>query len=178
MEACQQHHYTHKDHSLSAIFCARFAKAAAKSKFPPALSLVPPALPGGEARPCLGALGIGGLPAPGFAARGGGEGLGLVPKGGAGLTANELEGLDVSSAVSADGVLFQGVADPLAAIMPGNTEIGFAEESASRDWVGALGVVVGVGLCRAVAGAEGGARRLGGGGGTGEALGCGGASSR
>jgi len=172
-----------RDYSLSAIFCARFAKAAAKSECPPALILAPPpALPGGEVGPGLDEVGIGGfigaLGAPGFAARGGGAGFGLVLTGGAGLPATELEGLEISSGVPADGDFFHGVAEPLGGIMPGNTETGFAEASAYKDWASTLGVAIGVGVCFTLAGAEGGRRRLGGGGGGGVALGCGGASSR
>lgn len=131
--------------------------------------------------PGLGALGMGGLlgglgAPPGFVARGGGEGFGLVPKGGAGLLLNELDGLEISS-VPADGVFFHGVAEPLDGIMPGNTETGFAEESASRECAGALGVATSVGVCLTLEGAEGGMRRFGGGGGR-VTLGGGGASSR
>lgn len=156
--------------------------AAAKSECPPALSFTPPALPVGDARPGLGTLGAGGLlgslGAPGFAARGGGEGFGFVPRGGAGLPLSTLEGLEISSDVPEDGVFFHGVADPVTGIMPGNKETGFAEESASRDWTDTLGVVASVGVCLTLVGTDGGGRRLGGGGGAGATLGCGGASSK
>lgn len=118
----------------------------------------------------LGALGIGGLPgtfgAPGFAPTGGGAGFGFAAIGGGGFEASELEGRGPAEELSeAEGAFFQGVADPLEAPIPGNTETGFADASAVRALTTAgLGVGVGTG------------RDRGGGGGVGAALG--GANSR
>lgn len=169
--------------------------AAAKSSWPaapPAIGLTPPGR-GAEVTALvgLGAVGIGGFPgtfgppAPGFAPMGG-AGLGLVATGGGGLGAieldgRELDGLEFDDALSLTcGVFFQGVAEPLAGPIPGNTEIGLAEASAVTDWIVILGPAAGAGLVTAwpAAGGGGGRRPIGGGGGAEAAFGFGGMSSR
>lgn len=124
-----------------------------------------------EAGGGLGAEGTAGLPPtlgaiPGFAPMGG-VGLGLVATGGGGFEANELEGRELAGELlSLAGAFFQGVAEPLAAAMPGKTETGFAEGLA----------VTAEGVNLAAAGV--GTLLRGGGGGAGGAAGCGGTSSK
>ena len=53
----------------------------------------------------------------------------------------ELEGLEFAGVLSdeplvAPGAFFHGVADPLADAIPGKTDTGFAEESATTDLTG------------------------------------------
>lgn len=166
-------------HWSSAIFCALLARAAARSICP---TDCPP--------PVLVVVGMGllvaGLPtggfggALGFAATGGG-GFGLFATGGGGLLAIELDGLEPTGVLSDEplvgpGAFFHGVADPLDGAMPGKTDTGFADESATTDLICNLATVVGT--VEGVAEVEGGARRLGGGGGAPVALGFGGTSSR
>lgn len=82
-----------------------------------------------------GALGTGGLPGTlgaGLLAMGG-AGLGLLATGGGGFGASELPGRELAGESPDDdavGVFFHGVADPFAAAMPGNTDIGLADASA------------------------------------------------
>ena len=133
---------------VSVIFEEELQKeptAAARSNCPgapPPLGLTPPgrsALGIGAAG--LVAVGTGGFPgifgAVGFVATGGG-GAGFFPTGGAGgagfapavLGGRELAGV---VPVDAPGVLFHDAA-PLGGARPGNTDTGFAEASAVRDW--------------------------------------------
>lgn len=123
--------------------------------------------------------GLGG--APGFAATGG---FGLVATGGGGLPPIELEGLELGGVLcdepplEAPGIFFQGVADPLAADIPGNTDTGFADESADTALIGTLAIAGADFGAGGAAGVVGGGRRFGGGGGAGAALGFGGTSSK
>jgi len=199
--------YTHAQnrwilHPSSAIFWARLAKAAARSIWPttcpPGFAAPPPGFGGAGAAPGLTAVGIGGLPptglaagfggAPGFAAIGGG--LGLFAIGGGGLAARELPGLELAGvlldeALAVPGVFFHGVADPLDGPMPGKTDTGLADESATTDLTGTLAAAAGAGVGLEVVitgvGVTEGGRRFGGGGGGGgaaAAFGFGGTSSR
>lgn len=88
----------------------------------------------------LGAEGIAGLlptlgTTLGFAPTGGG--LGLAATGGGGFDPIELDGREPAGELSLEGAFFQGVAEPLAAAIPGNTETGFADAFAVT---GATGV--------------------------------------
>ena len=142
----------------------------------------------------LGAVGIGGLPptglaaggfggAPGFAATGGGFGLFAI---GGGLAAKELAGLELAGVLPGEAFdvsndFFHGVAEPLDGAIPGKTDTGLADESATTDFTGTLttaGAGIGLGAMVATAGFVGGGRRFGGGGGAEAAFGLGGASSR
>lgn len=121
----------------------------------------------------LGAFGIGGLnegfPVPGFAPIGG-AGLGLVETGGGGFVEREAV-LLLAEAELVESCFFQGAAEPSEGAPPGNIETGLADAFA----------VTGLVFCTTgleTPGAEGGTRRFGGGGGTGEAFGFGGTSSR
>jgi hypothetical protein len=106
--------------------------AAAKSPFGPPK---PPVAGGLDAPPDgvgRGALGTGGF--PGTLGAGllptGGVGFGLVATGGGGFGASELPGRELAGESSDDdavGVFFHGVADPLAAAMPGKTDTGLAD---------------------------------------------------
>jgi len=175
----------------SAIFCARLAKAAARSICPaagfPGFPAPPPGLGGALG---LGADVIGGLPpaglaagglggTPGFAATGGGFGLFAI---GGGLAARELAGLELAGVLSdkvfdVSSDFFQGIAEPLDGPMPGKTDTGLADESATTDLTTA-GAGVGPEAMVATAGVVGGGRRFGGGGGATAAFGLGGTSSR
>lgn len=106
-----------------------------------------PLLAGGR-----GAEGTGGFPPTALGARGGlaptAGGLGLFAiEGGSGLDAKALDGLDPDGELSesAAGAFFQGVADPFAAAIPGNTETGFAFAFAITDAAGATGAAFGGG---------------------------------
>jgi hypothetical protein len=118
-----------------------------------ARSICPAGVAGFEAAPGLeaagaaggrGADGTGGLPGgfvtPGLAPTGGGAALGFIPTGGGGgFPASELVGLELAAAGSDDepfvaAVFFHAVADPLPAIMPGNTATGLADASAATDF--------------------------------------------
>jgi hypothetical protein len=109
----------------------------------------------------------------------------LVATGGGGLPAKELGGLEPTGVLSDEslaepGGFFHGVADPLDDAIPGKTDTGFADASATTDLIDILAAVVGAKDGLEVAGAiEGGGRRFGGGGGGARAaLGFGGTSSR
>lgn len=130
--------------------------AAAKSICPPPPMPIPPPLdappPRGAPPPACGlaAVGTGGLAggfgAPGFAAIGG-AGFGLLAIGGGGLWFNELVGLELTGVESSEveeGVFFHGVAEPLDDPIPGNTETGLADWSATMDFTDTLGAVVAV----------------------------------
>jgi len=131
-------------YSFSAILCARLARAAARSNCPAAL-LVALTAPGRGALGAgtgLDAVGIGGFPgifgAVGLVATGGG-GAGFFPTGGgggAGFIPGVLDGRELAGVepVDAAGVFFHGAAAPLEGAIPGNTDTGFAEASAVRDW--------------------------------------------
>lgn len=94
-------------------------------------------------------------------------GGGLATSGGAlGLPA-----VAVPPEVEAAG-FFHGVAEPLFGPIPGNTDTGFADESAATDWTGAFATGATAGVV------DGGRRRFGGGGGAATAFGLGGTSSR
>lgn len=111
--------------------------------------------------PTLGGAGADGLaPATG--------GLGLVATGGGGFDASELDGREFAGELSfvSDVDFFHGAADPLAAAIPGKTEIGLA--------LGFAVLAAGVGL----EAAETGGTFRGGGGGAGGAAGSGATSSR
>ena len=124
---------------------------------------------GGFAAPApgLGAEGTGGFPGifgGGFAAIGG-TGFGFAAIGGGGFEPTVLGGLeDPFESETADGVFFQGVADPFAAAIPGNTETGFADASAATDFGTAALTAAGAGAGGTALGARG-----GGGGGAGAA---------
>lgn len=170
--------------------------AAARSNCPPGAAgfANPPALGFGAPPPGLDATGTGGLPPTLggtlglLATGGGGPGLGFGA-GGGGFDAIELVGLELTGVLSVDEplalednaacVFFQGAADPLAGIIPGNTATGFAEGSATTDFV--AGFTAGAAATAGAAGAAGGRRAAGGGGGgggAGAAFGFGGISSR
>lgn len=101
----------------------------------------------------------------GFAAIGG-AGFGFAAIGGGGFEPTVLEGLeDPFESDTADGVFFQGVADPFAAAIPGNTDTGFADASAAIDLGMAALIAAGAGGGGTALGARGG----GGGGGAGAA---------
>jgi len=138
----------------------------------------------------LGAVGIGGLPptglaaggfggAPGFAATGGGFGLFAI---GGGLAARELAGLELAGVLPGEAFdvsndFFHGVAEPLDGAIPGKTDTGLADESATTDLTTA-GAGIGLGAVVATAGVVGGGRRFGGSGGAEAAFALGGTSSR
>ena len=117
--------------------------------------------------PGLGAEGTGGLPGTfggGFAAIGG-AGFGFAAIGGGGFEPTVLEGLENPfESETAEGVFFQGVEEPLAAAIPGNTETGFADASAATDFGTAAFAAAGAGGGGTTLGARG-----GGGGGAGAA---------
>ena len=90
----------------------------------------------------LDAVGTGGFPgilgAVGLDATGGG-GAGFFPiggAGGAGFAPTALGGRELAGVVPVDaaGPFFHGAVAPLGGAMPGNTDTGFAEASAVRDW--------------------------------------------
>lgn len=169
---------------------------AARSICPPGAGglATPLVLEAGGAAGGLDALGTGGLPgalgAPGLLPIGGAGGLGLFATGGGGgFPARELPGRELTgvlpldeSFVAVDAVFFQGAAEPLEGVMPGNTATGLACMSAAMD----LGVIFAVGAAGAggitearlapVPGPGGGGG--GGGGGAAAAFGLGGTSSR
>lgn len=137
-------------------------------------------------------MGTGGLPgalgAPGLLATGGAGGFGLFATGGGGgFPASELPGREFVGVLSAaepfvdDGAFFQGVAEPFAGIIPGKTDTGLAEASATTDF----GAFLAVGAAGAggtadarFAPAPGAGGGGGGGGGAAAAFGFGGTSSR
>ena len=171
--------------------------AAARSICPPgAAGLATPLTFGaGGAAGGLDAVGTGGFPgalgAPGLLPIGGAGGFGLLATGGGGgFPARELPGRELAGVLSLDDpfvavdrFFFQGVAEPFAAAIPGNTATGFAWISAAMD----LGMIfaaeaTGAGGTTearfAPAPGPGGGGGGGGGGGAVAALGLGGTSSR
>lgn len=107
-----------------------------------------PLLTGGR-----GAEGTGGFPPAALTGATGGlaptaGGLGLFAiEGGGGLDAKALEGLDPDGELSelAAATFFQGVADPFAAAIPGNTDTGFAFAFAVTGAAGGAGAAFGGG---------------------------------
>jgi hypothetical protein len=115
----------------------------------------------------LGAVGIGGLPptglaaggfggAPGFAATGGGFSLFAI---GGGLAARELAGLELAGVLPGEAFdvsndFFHGVAEPLDGAIPGKTDTGLADESATTGLTTA-GAGIGLGAVVATAGVVG-----------------------
>ena len=69
----------------------------------------------------------------GLDATGGGAGFGLFARELPGREFAGVESLDESATAA---VFFQGAAEPLAGIIPGNTETGLAFTSAARDFTG------------------------------------------
>lgn len=123
---------------------------------------------------------MGGFPPPGFGAPGfeatggGGAGLGFAATGGGGggfPPASELFGREPAGELpfepSGVAAFFHGVADPLAAAMPGKTETGLALALAATDCTGFMTLGVGLAAGLGAPGAEGTGRLAGGGGGGG-----------
>ena len=120
-----------------------------------------------EAAGGRGAVGMGGFADPfaetlGFTGITGG--FGLAATGGGGLDPKAELGRELAGVVSAVEGFFHGVADPLEGCIPGNTDTGLDDASATTGMTDIFGVAVGAG------------RDLGGGGGAEIALG--GTSSR